>query len=176
MRIASKIKRPNAPITIGGETYFFRPNDPSNPDSEHVAEVENEEHIGRFLSITEGYCVAKSEPMPVAARPAKPAAPQKEAPKAPEGAATNTQSADTSGGENKSDETKAQSEAGGLTEEQQEAANKLNALGVAKMREELAAGAIDPAVIAEALRIEEAKAEDDQRSTTIKLLKAELKP
>lgn len=65
--IASKIKRPKAPITLGNgpgkaaSIYYFKPVDPDNPHSEHVAFVANPAHIQRFLSITEGYHVSEAD-------------------------------------------------------------------------------------------------------------------
>lgn len=166
MLIASRFKRPHAPVTLGDETYFFKPIDPANPDSEHVAEVENEDHIGRLLSITEGYYIAKGAPVavPIAARPAAQAVAVQAAP------VTQAQQADASANaEEKSDSEPANS----LTEEQAEAAQKLNALGVRQLRDALEQGA-ERAVIEEALRIELAKDENDQRASTIKLLQSKL--
>lgn len=54
MLIRSKIHRPNAPITLDRETYFFRPVD-GTPDGPHVCEVSDPTHVARLLSITEGY-------------------------------------------------------------------------------------------------------------------------
>jgi hypothetical protein len=52
MQIESIIKRPNgSKITIGDTQYHFKP----NADGAHVADVENDAHIARFLSITEGF-------------------------------------------------------------------------------------------------------------------------
>lgn len=68
MKIESIIRRPGGShIPLWGETYHFVPTPaPSGP---HVAEVNDPEHIGRFLSITEGFRVAKdqAEPAPVPA-------------------------------------------------------------------------------------------------------------
>lgn len=54
MLIRSKIHRPNAPITLDRETYFFRPVD-GTPDGPHVCEVSDPTHVACLLSITEGY-------------------------------------------------------------------------------------------------------------------------
>ena len=56
MIIRSKIERAKGSvITIGDTTYHFKPR---AADGHHVAEVTNKEHLGRFLSITEGYELA----------------------------------------------------------------------------------------------------------------------
>lgn len=63
MLIESLNKRPKAPITFDANdqwpkgTYYFTPVDPADPTSAHVAEVEDPAHIGRLLSIVEGYRV-----------------------------------------------------------------------------------------------------------------------
>lgn len=74
MLIGSIFKRPKAPIEMPGKTYFFVPIDPSNPDSEHVAEVTDEAHIQRFMQIPEGYYISKAQALPTTSKPA-PAAP-----------------------------------------------------------------------------------------------------
>lgn len=68
MLIRSKIHRPNAPITIDQDTYFFRPVD-GTPNGPHICEVPNDAHAKRFLSITEGYELFK---MPELARTVAP--------------------------------------------------------------------------------------------------------
>lgn len=65
MLIASRFKRPTAPVSLQSKDgslkhYFFRPIDPASPDSEHVAEVAEAEHIQRLLQIPEGYYIAES--------------------------------------------------------------------------------------------------------------------
>lgn len=67
--IASKFRRPKAAITLRNgdgsfRDYFFLPVDPLNPESEHVALVDDPAHIARLLSITEGYHVSTSAPPP----------------------------------------------------------------------------------------------------------------
>lgn len=62
--IASRFRRPNAPIDLPNEdgtfkTYFFRPLDAKNASSEHVALVEDPAHISRLLAIPEGYYLAE---------------------------------------------------------------------------------------------------------------------
>lgn len=58
--IGTYFRRPNAPIELPNDdgtftSYFFRPIDPRNPASEHVATVTDPAHQERLLSITEGY-------------------------------------------------------------------------------------------------------------------------
>lgn len=53
MLIVSKIERKGGSrVTIGGSEYLF---EPRGPKGEHVAEVENRDHIERFLSVPEGF-------------------------------------------------------------------------------------------------------------------------
>lgn len=80
MQIESKIKRSGGTrVTLGTTHYHFT----KQPDDAHVADVEIEAHIERFLSIPEGFrlyrkdqAAAKVEvvvPTPVAVMPAAPA-------------------------------------------------------------------------------------------------------
>jgi len=56
MLIKCKQKREGgSKIEIGGSTYHFKP---EAGDGDHVCEVADKNHIGRFLSITEGYELA----------------------------------------------------------------------------------------------------------------------
>ena len=60
MKIESIIKRANGTrAEIGGTEYHFAP----LADGAHVAEVEEAEHIERFLAIPEGYRIYR-EPKP----------------------------------------------------------------------------------------------------------------
>lgn len=64
MLIASRFQRPTAPVELPNAngtttTYFFKPIDPSVPNSEHVAEVSDPKHIQRLLGIPEGYYVSE---------------------------------------------------------------------------------------------------------------------
>lgn len=53
MLIVSKIQRQGGSrVTVQGSEYMF---EPRGPKGEHVAEVENPEHIKRFLSVPEGF-------------------------------------------------------------------------------------------------------------------------
>ena len=53
MKIRCKLERAGGShVTIGGKEYHFKPQGPGGP---HIAEVTDKEHIGRLLSITEGY-------------------------------------------------------------------------------------------------------------------------
>jgi hypothetical protein len=68
MLIESLFKRPHAPVSLGTREYFFRPLD-NNPQSPHVCEVDDPEHIERLLSITEGYKAA-TPPVALTRQPA----------------------------------------------------------------------------------------------------------
>jgi hypothetical protein len=53
VKIRCKIERKDGtPVRIGDVDYHFAPQVPNGP---HVAEVSDEQHIARFLAITEGY-------------------------------------------------------------------------------------------------------------------------
>jgi len=57
MKIECKNKREGGSvIDIGGVEYHFKP----QADGAHVADVAYEEHIERFLSIPEAYCIYKA--------------------------------------------------------------------------------------------------------------------
>lgn len=59
MKIESIIQRPGGSfIPMGDVTYHFAPTD---KDGRHTAEVEDDDHIARFLSIREGYRLAKEK-------------------------------------------------------------------------------------------------------------------
>jgi hypothetical protein len=62
MLIQCTIAKKPREITLDGKTYNFLPLDPENPDSPKVASVNNDEHIARLLSISEGYKFFKAEP------------------------------------------------------------------------------------------------------------------
>lgn len=65
MLIKSKIRREGGSrIDIDGVNYHFKPEGKS---PEHVCEVEDKEHIARFLAISEGYELAEEAPKPDAA-------------------------------------------------------------------------------------------------------------
>lgn len=56
MKIECKNKREGGSIIdIGGTDYHFKP----QADGAHVADVAYEEHVERFLSIPEAYCIYK---------------------------------------------------------------------------------------------------------------------
>ncbi len=77
MQIESKIKREGGShIDMGTAVYHFAPLE----DGAHVADVENEAHQDRFLSISDGYKLYRGASTPLAATeaqlaPAAPAAP-----------------------------------------------------------------------------------------------------
>jgi hypothetical protein len=71
MIIESLIKREGGTeVIIGDDKYLFEPNE----DGAHVSEVDNKEHIERFLSITEGFAEYSSvtQTEAVAKRPGRP--------------------------------------------------------------------------------------------------------
>lgn len=71
MLIATYFKRPNAPVTIGAEVYFFKPIVPEDSESVHVCEVMDTQHIQMLLSHPEGYYILEAEAKgPSAVRPA----------------------------------------------------------------------------------------------------------
>ncbi len=166
MLIACRFKRPKAPVDLGDRVYFFTPVDPSNPDSEHVAVVEDNVHVQKLLAVPEAYYIATSEP---------PAAPQLAA--KPQAIALSNQPSSTGAAQTAADEGagKPGTEAAGggdaqLPAELIEAATNLNGLSWQALQAKLKEGGIDKVVIKAALDIELAKPEADQRATTIKLL------
>lgn len=86
MLIECTIRRDGGTIVnLYGKTYFFRP----NAEGAHVCEVEDEDAIDRFLSIPEGYRLArKGASMPKRAEPVNAAAPNRKK-QLPVGAAPN---------------------------------------------------------------------------------------
>lgn len=74
MLIELKIKRAGGTkVSMGEQDYHFKPAS-AEEGAPHVAEVTNEEHIARFLGITEGYRIAPGST--AAAAPALTGAPQ----------------------------------------------------------------------------------------------------
>lgn len=68
MKIESIIKREGGTrVSLSGTNYHFKPDE----EGRHVADVEQEAHVERFLSIPEGYRLAPS----AAVAPAKPTKP-----------------------------------------------------------------------------------------------------
>ncbi len=60
MKIESKIRRKSGTkVLMDGIEYHFKPEKEGGP---HIAVVTDQAHIARFLSITEGYCVADGDP------------------------------------------------------------------------------------------------------------------
>lgn len=64
--IATPFRRPKAPVSLknanGSRTeYFFKPCDPANENSEHVALVKDRDHVSRLLSLDGGkaYTIAE---------------------------------------------------------------------------------------------------------------------
>lgn len=184
MLIACKFKRPKAPVELDGTIYFFVPIDPANADSEHVADVENSDHIQRLLGIPEAYYIARAQSLLTIAKPAPPAglATGQDAP--PPGSSTGADAgaSDTTTTTSTSTDTSAGTDAGAneppagasvaatLPPEIVEAAAQLNGLSWQKLKAELAKGGIAKVVIKAALDLELAKPEPDQRGTTLKVL------
>lgn len=199
MLIATYFKRPKAPVNMpktGGGTvdYFFTPVDPTNPESEHVADVTDPGHIQRFLQIPEGYYVAEANAALEAvrnaaansARPAPgvtdppaatttapavapatdpaPAPLASETPAAPDATPTPAAQADTSAPAPAADPANAD-------KPDEAAAKVLLALPLAKFRAELKT--TPRPVLAAALAIESDKG-NDERATVVKHLKAAL--
>ena len=180
MLIACKFKRPKAPVELDGNVYFFVPIDPANADSEHVADVENSDHIQRLLGIPEAYYIARAQSLRTVAKPAAPVDPAggQEPPTPPVVSSTGTDA----GGDGAGASTATSSDAGDseppaganvaatLPPEIVEAAAQLNGLSWQKLKAELAKGGIAKVVIKAALDLELAKPEPDQRGTTLKVL------
>lgn len=59
MLIATRFKRPTAPITFGPKgaqtIYFFTPVDPSDGNSVHACEITQQDHVERLLSLGPDY-------------------------------------------------------------------------------------------------------------------------
>ncbi|MEN5271833.1 hypothetical protein [Stenotrophomonas lactitubi] len=182
MLIACKFKRPKAPVELEGTVYFFVPIDPANADSEHVADIENSDHIQRLLGIPEAYYIARAQSLQTAAKPAPPVAPvaEQDPPPPPAGSSTgggaDTASSNiTTGTDTGTDAGSTEPPAGAnvaatLPPEIVEAAAQLNGLSWQKLKAELAKGGIAKVVIKAALDLELAKPEPDQRGTTLKVL------
>lgn len=183
MLIASRIKRPLAPIDFGDRVYFFTPVDPRDPGSTHVCEITDNAHIGRLLGITECYYLPDNSELPGAPLASKPIATTPAAkPLAAVAAdqlaasamsAVNLTASVASGADGATTENTATATGivlDELPEEQAEAAKNLSELSWQKLKAVLKEGGIAGAVIHEALRLETAKPEEDQRSTNIKVL------
>lgn len=165
MLIACRFKRPKAPVDLGDKIYFFAPVDPSNPDSEHVAVVEDKAHVQKLLAVPEAYYIATSElpaPPPVIAKPVATTV---------NTTVTDTDTGGTAGGaQGAGGDSGGDSDGTELPAEILEAATNLNALSWQALQAKLKEGGLAAVVIKAALEIEQAKPEADQRATTIKLL------
>lgn len=172
MLIACKFKRPNAPVEIDDATYYFRPIDPANADSEHVAEVSNNAHIQRLMGIPEAYYIAQAQALPTAPKPTLVAVDTITGTPAVDGADQGINSAAPVVDQPPADGQAPQgsNDVVPLPEELQEQARNLNELSWQGLQAQLKQGGIAPAVIKAALDIEKAKPEADQRATTLKLL------
>lgn len=177
MLIACKFKRPKAPVELDGNVYFFVPIDPANADSEHVADVENSDHIQRLLGIPEAYYIARAQSLQTTTKPVPPVAPVADQDPPPPagssaGGAPEPGGADTTTGTDagSSEPPAGANVAATLPPEIVEAAAQLNGLSWQKLKAELAKGGIAKVVIKAALDLELAKPEPDQRGTTLKVL------
>lgn len=56
------IRKGGTRAEVGGTEYWFQP----CTDGAHVADIEDNDHADRFLSITEGYRLYRGEGLPVA--------------------------------------------------------------------------------------------------------------
>lgn len=185
MLIASRFKRPNAPIELPNgdgtfQRYFFRPIDPNAPESEHVAQVTNAAHIGRLLGIAEGYYVSEAgETLRAAAAAAaagiqNPATPPAAPPAGPTAGEAPVAPAQDSGappapapqGEQNAPPAAAAADNAGSVEEK---AIALLDQPLSKIKADI--GSTSKAVLERALAIELAKGEDE-RSTVTKALRA----
>ncbi|MDR1076362.1 MAG: hypothetical protein LBL59_08740 [Xanthomonadaceae bacterium] len=192
MLIATKFKRPGAPVTIGDTTYFFKPRDPANAQSEHVAEVTDTKHVQRLLSISEGYYLPEdtaeqlTAAKPVVSASGVSAEDGVEPPTGGFGSVggpDGIQNADGTQGTEEPPENREQAAEGAGTENPQEdpdqalnpaevqaAAQALNDLTWQKLSAELKKGDIPKEVIKVALDIELSRPEAVQRASTIKYL------
>lgn len=172
MLIACRFKRPNAPVDLGDKVYFFKPVDPANTDSEHVAVVEDNNHIQRLLQIPEAYYIAVTELPPTVAKPVAPASASTSVQTdAGAGTASAPPAKDSVG------ETTGEGEGSSQNlppKELQEQGEALNGLSWQALQAQLKKGGIAKAVIKVALDLELAKPEADQRGTTLKFLTAAL--
>lgn len=69
-------RRGGSEVTFGKNAatqvkYHFKPVDAANPDSPHVCEIDNDEHISRLLSI-QGYRIYREKSAPVISLPITP--------------------------------------------------------------------------------------------------------
>ncbi|MBP2482870.1 hypothetical protein J3A72_003162 [Stenotrophomonas sp. PvP093] len=173
MLIACKFKRPKAPVELEGTVYFFVPIDPANADSEHVADIEDSDHIQRLLGIPEAYYIARAQSLQTVAKPAPPTGPAADQlPPPPAGGSIGTDAggSGTDTSTSTSEPPAGANVAAALPPEIVEAAAHLNGLTWQKLKAELAKGGIDKVVIKAALDLELAKPEPDQRGTTLKVL------
>lgn len=77
MLVECKLKRPGgSQVELGGVTYHFK----DDGTGRHVAMVSNSDHLGRLLSITEGYKLAADQAAQPAAPTPAPVAPSAQAP------------------------------------------------------------------------------------------------
>lgn len=157
MLIATTYQRPNAPIDLGDRVYHFRPMDPNDSKSVHVADV-HEDDVGTLLAIKNGdgsaaYYIPKAKGTTTVSKPAGAPAPAKTAPVSGAPGAETSPSGD------------------GDAAEIQAAAKNLLDLHHKTRKAEIAKGGIPKAVLEAALAIETGKPEEDQRDPVITQLR-----
>lgn len=160
MLIATTYQRPNAPIDLGdGRVYHFRPMDPADAESVHVADV-HEDDVGTLLAIRNGdgtaaYYIPKAKGTTTVSKPASAPAP---AATAPVSGAAGAEASLNGDGEGDAAEIEA-------------AARNLLDLHHKTRKAEIAKGGIPKAVLEAALAIETGKPEEDQRDPVITQLR-----
>lgn len=154
MLIATTFRRPNAPIDLGERVYYFKPADPANPNSEHVAEVHDDD-LTALLKIENGdgtpaYYIPKAKGTAPVSKPKPAEAPPPAAP----------QTGDGTPGQVSGDDAEIESAAAALINAHHKT-----------FKAEVSKGGIPKPVLARALEIELAKPADDQRETILKQLR-----
>jgi hypothetical protein len=151
MLIATTYQRPNAPIDLGDNVYHFRPMDPADSKSVHVADV-HEDDVGTLLAIRNGdgsaaYYIPKAKGATTVSKPAASPAPAANAGGTPAGNAAGGNDADAA--------------------DVQAAAKHLLDAHHKTRKAEIAKGGIPKAVLQAALEIEIGKPEEEQRDPVI---------
>lgn len=190
--IGCRFKRPNSPVELpNGDgtftSYYFRPIDPGNADSEHVALVTNADHATRLLQIPEGYYLspnadrlkeAAQNAAAIAAAIAKPAAAAPTASTEPVPPGNADETAPPPAGDNgepagNPSEPEGQTEKaqGEVSDADRAAAEALLDLSLSKIKEQIPN--TPKSVIKAAVELESAKGADE-RVTVVRALNAAL--